>query len=101
MPKGMLPIVDKPLVQYGLEKPLETSISNIGVISGGGKRAIKDHIDVSYELENIIAGSSQGALLDDISRIINTCSFSDTHPDGKTLQRIPVHYRRHRGCPRR
>ena len=53
-------------------------MTDIGVISGRGKRAIEDHFDISYELEHQIAGSSKEALLDDIRRIIDTCSFSYT-----------------------
>lgn len=78
MPKEMLPIVDKPLIQYGVEEAIEAGMTDIGVISGRGKRAIEDHFDISYELEHQIAGSSKEALLDDIRRIIDTCSFSYT-----------------------
>lgn len=78
MPKEMLPIVDKPLIQYGVEEAIEAGMTDIGVISGRGKRSIEDHFDISYELEHQIAGSSKEALLDDIRRVIDTCTFSYT-----------------------
>ena len=54
MPKEMLPIVNKPLVQYGVEEATEAGIDRIGFITGRGKRAIADHFDISYELEKEI-----------------------------------------------
>ncbi len=58
MPKEILPILDKPLVQYGVEEALAAGLTNIGFVTGRGKRAIEDHFDVSYELEHQIAGTS-------------------------------------------
>ncbi len=55
MPKEILPIVDKPLVQYGVEEAVEAGLTDIGFVTGRGKRAIEDHFDVSYELEHQIA----------------------------------------------
>lgn len=78
MPKEMLPIVNKPLIQYGVEEAIEAGLTNIGFISGRGKRAIEDHFDISYELEHQIAGSSKEALLDDIRAVIDKCTFSYT-----------------------
>lgn len=78
MPKEMLPIVSKPLIQYGVEEAIEAGLTDIGIISGRGKRAIEDHFDMSYELEHEIAGSSKEALLDDVRNIIQTCTFSYT-----------------------
>jgi UTP--glucose-1-phosphate uridylyltransferase len=78
MPKEMLPIVNKPLIQYGVEEAMEAGLTDIGVISGRGKRAIEDHFDISYELEHQISGSSKEMLLDDIRAVINRCTFSYT-----------------------
>ncbi len=78
MPKEMLPIVNKPLIQYGVEEAIEAGLTNIGFISGRGKRAIEDHFDISYELEHQIAGTSKETLLDDIREVINQCTFSYT-----------------------
>ena len=78
MPKEMLPIVNKPLIQYGVEEAIEAGLTDIGVVSGRGKRAIEDHFDISYELEHQIAGTSKEILLDDIRDVINQCTFSYT-----------------------
>jgi UTP--glucose-1-phosphate uridylyltransferase len=78
MPKEMLPIVDKPLIQYGVEEALEAGMSNIGIVTGRGKRALADHFDVSYELEHQISGSDKESLLTDIRKVLNECTFSYT-----------------------
>ena len=78
MPKEMLPIVNKPLIQYGVEEAIEAGLTNIGFVSGRGKRAIEDHFDISYELEHQISGTSKEELLDGINSIIDTCTFSYT-----------------------
>ena len=78
MPKEMLPIVDKPLIQYGVEEAIEAGLKNIGFVSGRGKRAIEDHFDISYELEHQIMGTSKEKLLYEIRDVINQCSFSYT-----------------------
>ncbi len=51
-PKEMLPLVDKPIIQYGVEEALHSGIQNIIIVTGRGKSAIEDHFDVSFELEN-------------------------------------------------
>ena len=78
MPKEMLPVVDKPLIQYGVEEAMEAGMSNIGIVTGRGKRALADHFDVSYELEHQISGSSKEGLLKDIRKILDECTFSYT-----------------------
>ena len=78
MPKEMLPIVNKPLIQYGVEEAIEAGLTDIGVVSGRGKRAIEDHFDISYELEHQIAGTSKESFLDDIRDVIDQCTFSYT-----------------------
>jgi UTP--glucose-1-phosphate uridylyltransferase len=78
MPKEMLPIVNKPLIQYGVEEALAAGLSYIGVVTGRGKRAIDDHFDINYELEHQIAGSDKEMLLDDIRLLIKECTFSYT-----------------------
>jgi UTP--glucose-1-phosphate uridylyltransferase len=50
MPKEMLPILTKPLIQYGVEEAIEAGIDTMAIITGRGKRAIEDHFDISYEL---------------------------------------------------
>ncbi len=78
MPKEMLPIVNKPLIQYGVEEAMEAGMTNIGMVTGRGKRALEDHFDVSYELEHQISGTSKESYLADIRNIIDNCSFSYT-----------------------
>ncbi len=51
MPKEMLPIVDKPTIQYIVEEAIESGIEDIIIVTGKGKRAIEDHFDHSFELE--------------------------------------------------
>lgn len=75
MPKEMLPIVNKPLIQYGVEEALEAGMTQIGFITGRGKRAIGDHFDTSYELEHQIQGSSKERYLDDIRKVMDSCDF--------------------------
>lgn len=78
MPKEMLPIVNKPLIQYGVEEAMDAGITDITVISGRGKRAVEDHFDISYELEHQIAGTSKDKLLDEIRTVLSACSFTYT-----------------------
>src|SRR5664279_3522263 len=62
-PKEMLPIVDKPIIQYGVEEALQSGIQNIIIVTGRGKSAIEDHFDVSFELENILETRGKKDLL--------------------------------------
>lgn len=78
MPKEMLPIVTKPLIQYGVEEAMDAGISEIAVVTGRGKRAIEDHFDISYELEHQIAGSDKEELLQSTRDIMERCTFSYT-----------------------
>ncbi len=78
MPKEMLPVVTKPLIQYGVEEAMSAGLTGMAIVTGRGKRAIEDHFDISYELEHQIAGSSKEALLDDTRRIIDECTFTYT-----------------------
>jgi len=76
MPKEMLPVVNKPLVQYGVEEALAAGMTNCAMVTGRGKRAITDHFDISYELEHQIAGSSKEGLLKGIRDIIDQGTFT-------------------------
>ncbi len=76
MPKEMLPVVNKPLVQYGVEEAIEAGMMNCAFVTGRGKRAIADHFDISYELEHQIAGSNKESLLDSIRDVINQGTFT-------------------------
>jgi UTP--glucose-1-phosphate uridylyltransferase len=78
MPKEMLPVVNKPLVQYGVEEAIQAGLDEIGFVTGRGKRAIADHFDVSYELEHQIAGSKKEQYLTSIRDVMAHSSFSFT-----------------------
>ncbi|QKF82860.1 UTP--glucose-1-phosphate uridylyltransferase GalU [Halarcobacter ebronensis] len=78
MPKEMLPILTKPLIQYGVEEAMEAGCNIMSIITGRGKRAITDHFDISYELEHQIQGSDKEKMLADIRHIIDKCTFTYT-----------------------
>lgn len=78
MPKEMLPLVNKPLIEYGVEEAMNAGIHGMAIVTGRGKRALEDHFDISYELEHQIAGTSKEWALADIRRIIRECTFSYT-----------------------
>jgi UTP--glucose-1-phosphate uridylyltransferase len=62
-PKEMLPLVDKPIIQYGVEEALHSGIQNIIIVTGRGKTAIEDHFDVSFELEYLLESRNKKDLL--------------------------------------
>jgi UTP--glucose-1-phosphate uridylyltransferase len=62
-PKEMLPLVDKPIIQYGVEEALHSGIQNIIIVTGRGKTAIEDHFDVSFELEYMLESRGKKDLL--------------------------------------
>jgi UTP--glucose-1-phosphate uridylyltransferase len=63
LPKEMLPVVDKPIIQYGVEEALNSGIQNIIIVTGRGKSAIEDHFDVSFELEYLLESRKKKDLL--------------------------------------
>ena len=74
LPKEMLPVVDKPIIQYGVEEALHSGIQNIIIVTGRGKSAIEDHFDVSFELENLLETRAKKdllAIVRNISDMIN------------------------------
>ena len=78
MPKEMLPIVNKPLIQYGVEEAHAAGLQHMAVITGRGKRALEDHFDISYELEHQIQGTDKERYLDSTRLLIDACTFSYT-----------------------
>jgi UTP--glucose-1-phosphate uridylyltransferase len=76
MPKEMLPVVNKPLVQYGVEEAIEAGMNTISFVTGRGKRAITDHFDISYELEHQIAGTGKEAYLEGIRDVLDSGVFT-------------------------
>ena len=77
-PKEMLPVLTKPLIQYGVEEALEAGLNTMAIVTGRGKRAIEDHFDISYELEHQIKGTSKEHYLTEIRKVITKCTFSYT-----------------------
>jgi len=78
IPKEMLPILTKPLLQYGVEEAIEAGLSTMAIVTGRGKRAIEDHFDISCELEHQIKGKVQDEYLTQIRNVINAGTFSYT-----------------------
>jgi UTP--glucose-1-phosphate uridylyltransferase len=76
VPKEMLPILTKPLLQYGVEEALSAGITNMAIVTGRGKRAIEDHFDNAFELESQLNGTSKEHCLKDIKEVIEKSTFT-------------------------
>jgi UTP--glucose-1-phosphate uridylyltransferase len=77
-PKEMLPVVDKPLIQYAVEECVASGIENIIIVTGRGKNAIEDHFDVSPELEHFLEGRGRQDLAEMVRYISRLVTFSYT-----------------------
>jgi UTP--glucose-1-phosphate uridylyltransferase len=75
-PKEMLPLVDKPTIQYGVEEALASGIDNIILVTGRGKNAIEDHFDVNIELETFLEARGKVEQLEEIRKISNLINFA-------------------------
>jgi UTP--glucose-1-phosphate uridylyltransferase len=75
-PKEMLPLVDKPIIQYGVEEAVAAGIANIILVTGRGKNAIEDHFDVSVELETFLEARGKREQLEEIRKISNMINFA-------------------------
>jgi UTP--glucose-1-phosphate uridylyltransferase len=75
-PKEMLPLVDKPIIQYGVEEAVASGIANIILVTGRGKNAIEDHFDASIELEIFLEARGKRDQLDEIRKISNLINFA-------------------------
>src|SRR5881392_546911 len=75
-PKEMLPLVDKPIIQYGVEEAVASGIANIILVTGRGKNAIEDHFDVSVELETFLEARGKREQLEEIRKISNMINFA-------------------------
>ncbi|MDG5472602.1 UTP--glucose-1-phosphate uridylyltransferase GalU [Jeotgalibacillus sp. ET6] len=85
MPKEMLPIVDKPTIQYIVEEAIESGIEDIIIVTGKGKRAIEDHFDHSFELEQTLYEKGKFDLLDEVqksSRLVDIHYIRQKEPKG-------------------
>ena len=83
-PKEMLPLVDKPIIQYVIEEAVAAGLTNIIIVTGRGKNAIEDHFDVSYELERLLQERGKLDLLEQVRAISNMITVSYVR-QGETL----------------
>jgi UTP--glucose-1-phosphate uridylyltransferase len=83
-PKEMLPLVDKPIIQYVIEEAVAAGLTNIIIVTGRGKNAIEDHFDVSYELEKLLEERGKTELLEQVRAISNMINVSYVR-QGETL----------------
>jgi len=78
IPKEMLPILTKPLIQYGVEEAVEAGCTTMAMVTSKYKKAIEDHFDTHTDIEASIAGSSKERLLDGVNTLIEQCQFTYT-----------------------
>ena len=78
VPKEMLPILTKPLIEYGVDEAMSAGINEISIVTSRNKKAIEDHFDISYEIEDKLKGSKKEEYLSNIRNIIQNCSFTYT-----------------------
>jgi len=76
VPKEMLPVLTKPLLQYGVEEAISAGIKNMAIVTGRGKRSIEDHFDNAFELESQLRGTSKEHYLKEIQQIISSSTFT-------------------------
>ena len=84
-PKEMLVLVDKPVIQYGVEEAVESGVDNIVIVTGRGKNAIEDHFDVAVELESFLEQRGKKELLEEvrqITQLINVAYVRQGEPLG-------------------
>src|SRR5947209_3176095 len=77
-PKEMLPLVDKPIIQYGVEEAIQSGITNIIMVTGRGKTAIEDHFDVSFELEHLLETRKKKELLSVVRQVSDLINVAYT-----------------------
>ena len=75
-PKEMLPLVDKPIIQYGVEEAMASGCDQIIIVTGRGKTSMEDHFDVSYELENVLKERGKTDLLAMVKQISDKTNLS-------------------------
>ena len=75
-PKEMLPLVDKPIIQYGVEEAVASGVDNIILVTGRGKNAIEDHFDVKVELETFLEARGKTEQLEEVRKISNLISVA-------------------------
>jgi len=85
LPKEMLVLIDKPIIQYGVEEALQSGIENIILVTSRGKSAIEDHFDVAYELESVLEHRGKLDQLEEVRRLskwVNVISVRQGEPLG-------------------
>lgn len=76
MPKEMMPVVNKPLIEYGVDEAIQAGMTGMCIVTGRGKHSIMDHFDKNYELEHQISGTNKEVLLDDVRALIDAANFT-------------------------
>ncbi|WP_434356164.1 UTP--glucose-1-phosphate uridylyltransferase GalU [Parasalinivibrio latis] len=76
MPKEMMPVVNKPLIEYGVDEAIQAGMTDMCIVTGRGKHSLMDHFDKNYELEHQISGTTKEALLSDIRNVIDLAHFT-------------------------
>ncbi|NLS14589.1 UTP--glucose-1-phosphate uridylyltransferase GalU [Vibrio sp. SM6] len=76
MPKEMMPVVNKPLIEYGVEEAIQAGMDGMCIVTGRGKHSIMDHFDKNYELEHQISGTNKEALLEEVRTLIDSAHFT-------------------------
>ena len=76
MPKEMMPVVNKPLIEFGVDEALEAGMTGMCIVTGRGKNSLIDHFDLNYELEHEISGTPKEEKLKDIRSIMDNARFS-------------------------
>jgi UTP--glucose-1-phosphate uridylyltransferase len=89
-PKEMLPIVDKPIIQYVVEDAVSAGIEDIIIVTGWSKRSIEDHFDYPFELEKRLEESGKYEALDEIRRIANLANFYYVRQKGPLGNATPI-----------
>ncbi len=90
MPKEMLTIVDKPVIQYVVEEVVNSGITDVIIVTGGGKRAIEDHFDRNIELENFLRANGKEDRADEIKKIAESANFIYVRQKGSYGNATPV-----------
>ena len=82
MPKEMLPVVDKPIIQYGVEEAIASGCDEIIIVTGRGKVLMEDHFDISFELEHSLAKRNKSTLLETAQQVARMAHVSTVPAEG-------------------
>ncbi|RMD51958.1 UTP--glucose-1-phosphate uridylyltransferase [Candidatus Parcubacteria bacterium] len=90
MPKEMMPIIDKPVIQYVVEEAVESGITDIILVTGAAKRAVEDHFDYNYELQSWLKKQGKDELREKIKKIADMANFTYIRQKGPYGNGTPV-----------